>query len=149
MLLPQECLHHFWKVAHFELLYRFLLSCCVITLRLSQALLVEFSLAVNESCVELVPLALHMRFDDVDWSLQQLVSFSLCVLEDALDFAALPVGSSDWMRLGHRVLEGARTHVRLRLLLVSATEHRLVVVHLGHLWRWPLLGVSDCTALAA
>ena len=46
------------------------------------------------------------------------------------------------------MLQGTRTHLGLGLLLVGAAEHRLMLVHLRHLWRWSLLGVGYCAALA-
>ena len=84
-------------MAHLELLYWLLLSFRVITMRLPKALLMEFSLAFTEPSMELVPLALYVRLDDVDGCLHQLVSLSLRVLQDALHFACVP--AADCLRL--------------------------------------------------
>ena len=73
---------------------------CVEPLRLRQApvLPVDFAFSILVAIVQLVSLALHVVLYDID-RLRQLVGFRLCVLQDALDVAALPARGSHWLLL--------------------------------------------------
>ena len=86
-------------MTHLKLVSRLLLPRCVVPVRLHETLILEFSFTFAIFSIVFVTLALHMRLDDVDRLLHQLMCFSLRMLQDALDLAPLPAGGSNGLRL--------------------------------------------------